>query len=769
MFEQPSRREFMRTAAGGVAATWGGLQIFAGPAGFAELAEADEPKIHQKFFVYGSAFYRPPNPPASERRAMLKTIAQEYKFNTIRIYSSWVYHNPEKDRFVFDELQDVMRYCDEFGIKVLMGVILEDAPWWLEAAHPETRYVDANDHAHRLEGSGNNVSGGWPGLCLDWQPVRDAAAKFIRELGKVVSAHSSMYAYDCWNEPHIEPAWGHHFPETAVNIEGRIYCYCPRTIAEFQKWLQKRYGTIDKLNEAWVRTYPNWTTIDPPREQGTYMDWVDWRRYMIERSTDELRFRVQNIRAVDTKSLLECHAGLQVAVGPIAILGNNPWRLAEVVETWGLSNFPRWEMMPTYLATARLELTRCNAAGKPFWMTELQGGHGSSGLARSRYMRPRDIRLWNWISVATGAKGVIYWAYHTEATGTESSGFGLVARDGSATERVLEAADDNRIIQAHWDVLENYSPKQEVAILFDQDNALLTFAMTGNEDPSTDSFRGYYKVLWECDFLADFIEPQSLPGNHYKVIIVPWHLIGKKETCAQLRQFVEAGGTLLLESGFGMYDERMIYNPVIPPYGLAEAFGYIEGESFYIQGGGESANPDAILGNKTAKMKTIPASERVYIDGSLTFSEPVTAKVQANTFLTPLTVSSATVIAKYEDTPVATMKKLGKGQVYYFGTNLGASIESGDDAGLALVRSILKGIVQPAVSADKVRPRLIEGPTRGLLVVCNSGPEDESADIRVPSRYRKATDLYSNETHTVQDSNLRIVVPYEGVSVLRLE
>jgi len=154
MFEKATRREFLRTAAGGIAVSWGGLRIFAGPQGFAESGQSDQPHIHQKFFVYGSAFYRPPNPPASERRAMLKTLAQEYKFNTIRIYSSWVYHNPEQDRFEFGELQEVMRYCDEFGIKVLMGVILEDAPWWLEAAHPETRYVNANDHAQRLEGSG---------------------------------------------------------------------------------------------------------------------------------------------------------------------------------------------------------------------------------------------------------------------------------------------------------------------------------------------------------------------------------------------------------------------------------------------------------------------------------------------------------------------------------------------------------------------------------------------------------------------------------------
>ena len=34
--------------------------------------------------------------------------------------------------------------------------------------------------------------------------------------------------------------------------------------------------------------------------------------------------------------------------------------------------------------------------------------------------------------------------------------------------------------------------------------------------------------------------------------------------------------------------------------------------------------------------------------------------------------------------------------MYYFGTNLGASIEAGDDGGIELVRGILKGVLQPA-------------------------------------------------------------------------
>ncbi len=749
-----SRREFVRMAAGGLAASFGGLHIFAGPNIFAQSVQR-RPSPKQDFFVYGSAFYRPPNPPASMRRQMLKTIAQEYKFNIIRIYSPWVYLNPQEGRFDFAELEEVMRYCDEFGLKVLMGVVLEDAPYWLEAAHPETRYVDARDHVARLDGSANNVSGGWPGLCLDWQPVRDAAGNFIRTMAKTLARHPSMYAYDCWNEPHIEPAWGHHFSETTDEL---LYCYCTATQAAFRRWLKNRYGKLADLNEAWVRRYSSFEEIGPPRDSGTYLDWIDWRRFIIDRDTEEMRFRADNIRVEDSQSILESHAAVQNVVEPCAIYGINTWRLAEVMDTWGLSNFPRLTMFPVYEGVARLEVTRANAGNKPFWMTELQGGQAGSGLERSRNMRPRDIRFWNWMAVASGAKGVIYWCYHLEATGWEAGGYGLVARDGSPTERVLEAAEDNRLIQAHWDLIRNYRPKTNVAILCDQDNALLTFAMAGNEHVSTSSFRGYYKALWNSDLWADFIEPKSLKDNPYRVIMAPWHLIGKKETFDDLRAFVENGGTLLIETGFGMFDERMFFNPAIPPFGLTDVFGYREGENFCMK-----------REERGAPASTMPASERVYVDGYLQFSEPISVKVKANTYLTPLAVSSAKIIARYEDTPVAVTKKVGRGQIYYFGTNLGASIQAGDDAGLNLVRTIVRNAVQPAVSAEKLRPRLIESDKRSLLMIFNDGIEDQSERIKLPARFTSATDLYTNETQRLQGNTLKATVPFQDVSVFRLE
>ena len=758
MSQELSRRTFIQTATGLIAVNLGGLRILAGPpSAFGQTAQDQRPIPGPQEFIYGAEFFRPTNPPRAQRHEMLKAIANEYKFNIIRVYCSWVYLNPEPEKFDFTEVEEVLSDCDQLGLKVLMGAVIEEAPYWLEAAHPESRFVDSLGAPQRLQAIGKNMSGGWPSLCMDWDPVREAAKRFLRELAKVVSKHSSMYAYDVWNEPQLEPAGGSEFN---ASTDQKLYCYCDKTIASFQNWLKRRYGTLEKLSEAWVRRYPSWEVIDPPRGPGSYIDWVDWRRFMIERNTEEMRFRVETLRSVDKRSILESHVYSQAAIIPLALQAINPWRLAELMEYWGLSCFPRWLNSPIYFGAAQIELTRAAAAGKSFWITELQGGHGSNGIWRSPQMRPRDIRLWNWMLVTMGGKGIVYWCYLTEATGTESTGFGLVERDGSASERVLEAALDHKLIRAQWEIIKEYKPSPEVAVLVDIDNALLTFAMSGKEDTSTKSFAGYYKALWNSDVLVDFIEPQSLDqSNKYKVIIAPWHLIGKQQTCDRLRQFVEGGGTLLLETGFASYDDHMVFNPVVPSFGLADAFGYREQESLYITRNDQK---------ESSQPGDVAPSDRVYIEGRLAFTEPIKVMIKAHTFLTPISVSSAKVIASYESVPVAAFKKLGAGQVYYVGTNLGASIEEGSQEGMDLVRAIVRQVVQPIISSEKVRPRLIESSIGALLIVFNDQISDQTTRIRVPRRYKAATNIYENQSQTIQNGSVEVQVPFEGVSVLRL-
>jgi len=747
-----SRRTFLQTTAPALALTWGGMNLLAGRAEEgAPLAKPVPP--HE--MIYGSLVYRPPNPPREQRREILRTFSQEHHFNLMRAFPTWDYYQRGPNDYNFEEIEELMQYCDEFGLKVLMGVVLETAPYWLELAHPETRWADSTGHAVHLRGNSSHITGGYPGLCLDWEPVQKAARDFIRELARVVTPHRSMYAWDVWNEPMLRAADGRNIWVTPPEL---LFCYCDRTIASFRDWLKERYTTIDGLNRAWSRLYPSWDAIDPPRILGTAADWVDWRRFMIDRSTRDMHLRADTVRASGSTHIIGSHAGGGCPpLGSFSIDGVNGSRLAEVVDLWGLSQFPRYPGAQLWDSAADMELTRSNAHGKEFWLTELQGGDSRLDLVQGGYfMRPKDIRSYNWLAMAAGAKGIVYWQYMPEATGQESMRNGLVSRDGSTTDRVEEAAKNHALIQAQWDtVLRNYHPKPQVAILYDQDNALLTFALAGKEDKSIDSIRGYYKAFWQMDLAVDFIEPNDLSAANHKVIAVPWHLVGKEATCAALRRYVEAGGTLILEAGFGLYDEHFFYNAVVPPHGLAEVFGYREEHNLLVR--------------DTKLPADSSPDDAIYYRPQIDFSAPARVQMTAYTFLTPLQITSASQIATSYGKPLAARKRVGQGEVFYIGTSLGGALLAGDAGALELFRALIGPAAKPEVTAEQVRPRLLRGNGRSLLAVFNDTPQDHSARIQLPAEFHAATDIHSGKPVAIADHKVALAVPSQDVVVLQLD
>lgn len=129
MLGEVSRRRFIQTATGLIVANWGAVTLVAGPDSALSSSNGSRPGPSGSEFIYGTEFFRPPNPPRALRREMLQAIANEYKFNTIRIYCSWVYLNPEPGKFDFSEIDEILNDCDRLGLKVLMGAVIEEAPY----------------------------------------------------------------------------------------------------------------------------------------------------------------------------------------------------------------------------------------------------------------------------------------------------------------------------------------------------------------------------------------------------------------------------------------------------------------------------------------------------------------------------------------------------------------------------------------------------------------------------------------------------------------
>lgn len=84
---------------------------------------------------------------------------------------------------------------------------------------------------------------------------------------------------------------------------------------------------------------------------------------------------------------------------------------------------------------------------------------------------------------------------------------------------------------------------------------------------------GMYYALLEGRFLFDFVHEEKLDAENlqkYSALILPNTALLSDAQCAQLRAFVDAGGSLLATFETGMYTER---NQKRPDFGLADVFG----------------------------------------------------------------------------------------------------------------------------------------------------------------------------------------------------
>ena len=74
------------------------------------------------------------------------------------------------------------------------------------------------------------------------------------------------------------------------------YCYCDHHAVAFRAWLERRYGSVDALNEAWgtafwSQRYSDFAEVLPPRMTPTFANpgqELDYQRFTSEAFLEEL-------------------------------------------------------------------------------------------------------------------------------------------------------------------------------------------------------------------------------------------------------------------------------------------------------------------------------------------------------------------------------------------------------------------------------------------------------------------------------------------------
>jgi hypothetical protein len=572
--------------------------------------------------------------------------------------------------------------------------------------------------------------------------------------------------WDCWNEPHIEPV-----SEPFGGFESDLYCYCAHTVQKYRDWLEKRYGSIEKLNELWFRKYGGWHQVYPPKRWGSYPDMIEWRRFMAHSLSEQMQWRVEVLKESDPQRReVMSHSSVPGLAAGFAQWGCDDWLLTRHVDRYGLSAFPKWASQEMWNFCYLVQAVKDMSRGKNFWVSELQGGQAlsvPSGLARSEEPEARDIRWWNLLSIALGARGIIYWQYRDEIVGPEAPGFGLCRRDGQPTPRAEAASQLGRALNRHASFFEGAEwPKAEVAILINRDSFYLNFAAEKNESLSLKSAQGVYKFLWENNILVDMlVDDEELLQEKlgtYKVVFLTFPLSVRTAYAQELKDYVSHGGVLISEACPALYNELGVSSTRVPGQGLDEVFGLTEAKVKHYPRKDEKRGVFWLSFNELAGNSQTEHDD-VYLEG---LGNYVGHRVKVCFYQENFELREAEAILHLEGEITGSVNNYGAGRAYLIGTFFGNAAGRDQATQKFLLELLSQEGVGPRIRTNGTVVRELFRKDEKALIVVN--PRDKVAVemIEVEGDYDEVVDILSGELVEVCDAKVKLKVdPQDAICI----
>jgi len=557
-----TRRDFMRSAAlaGASVAAGSALGFTAIEASSDALAQAPQ-QPHEvamgSVFPYGAVYFRKSNPPA-EDWARDHATAARVGMNTFRHWFLWSAIEVAPGKF---DWADYDRMMD------LAAAFTTCAPEWAFRKFASARYKASDGSVANSEMGASTAVGGFPGLCLDNPEAQAAAERFLTALIERYKNHPALLGYDLWNENTYDGGGAR-----------KMNCSCEGTRRQLIEWLQTRYGSLAALGKAWGRySYETWDNVEAPENVGPYAQSLDWLQFRIDDAFRLLEWRVKLFRRLDPHHLI-CAHGVAGTLESLPSSAHNEWRSAAMMDVWGLTWVASRHGNAPWLQFQAMDLVRGGARGKPFWHAEAEAGPlwmqpQVIGHSREDGRQPdaEDVRIWNLISCACGARGILYPRWRPLLDGPLFGAFGPFAMDGSITPRAEMAGHVAKWANAHAEVWQSHPVKGDVGLLFIPESELFNYAQQGDTAYYAQSIRGAYQAFFDSNIQADFVALDNI--DEYKLVYLAYPVMLKQETADRLKKYVQQGGTLICEGLPGYFGDRGHVGTVQPNLGLDALFG----------------------------------------------------------------------------------------------------------------------------------------------------------------------------------------------------
>lgn len=492
-------------------------------------------------------YYYPEHWDSSQWERDLKRIADMgFEFTHFAEFA-WAQLEPEEGKYDFAWLDKAVALAAKYNIGVIMCTSTATPPAWLGRKYPQIYYAHENgmlaDHGSRQTASFSSTL------------YRELALKMVEKLAQRFGNDKRIIGWQIDNEPRI------------------FHDYGKEAQQRFRDWLEKKYGTIDKLNHAWgtafwSQHYNNFSQINIPLRSQWGMNLnqeLDHERFAAWETASFIDEQARVIRKyaiaeqwITTNYIPDYQAGHIGMSRELDFVTYTRYMVSGHNRGIGLKGYRvgNYESIPMANDFIR-------PLSGVYGVLELQPGQVNWGLVNSQPL-PGAVHLWLWSVFSGGSKLACTYRFRAPLYGYEQYHYGIVGYDGvTPTPGGLEYQQFIREIQL---LRKNYDPraklpeeyvKRKTGILFNIENV---WGMENNKQTTQwntiGHFTKYYKALKSFGAPVDFIR-DTTDFSKYPVIIAPAYQQLDADLIKKWTDYVKNGGNLVLSCRTGHKNREM--------------------------------------------------------------------------------------------------------------------------------------------------------------------------------------------------------------------
>ncbi len=505
--------------------------------------------------IHGTQYYRTPTPLSDEWEGDLANMA-DYGIDTIQIRINWRWNERKENEYDFSDVDRLMELAGKYNKKVIIKFLLECAPQYIFDKYGGTRIGPRGEQLRG--GSHGAFYGGWR-PCFTNPKVQERAVLFVEKVVERYAGHKNLFLWNAWNEIRNKP------------IED---CFCPHCRKAFGNYLKGKFGTVEEMNAFYGAAEESFESVALPSMPHGYWDIYEYKKFKGGHELYQwLKFVKDAIRKHDKVHPVMSHVGFcaafQTHLGDIC----DDYHAAKAVDFFGTS-IPCDCAMDTQ--EKRLDYLMLNSyvrsVDENYFVHEIYPG---LGMFKSKwYDTPFDMRFKLYSSLASGAKGLVYWQYRAERVGHENDCAGIMRMDGSPRPVAYEVAKFGEFLQRDMEYFAKGSvQKAEIGIVFDFNSMLMSevedscgndyeFTISNPKYYYRNAHAGMFRLAKNLNYRVAYVQSRERDKfKDYKVLYVPYGAMIDEKTVEALSEFVKEGGTLLLDEGFAMRQQNTWMNP----------------------------------------------------------------------------------------------------------------------------------------------------------------------------------------------------------------